>query len=432
MNFDLTDKGLDCIQEIGQHLFAYLGLLQKMPPEKWIFDEMQKLGDIRFKFGEDASPFALCPQIASTMQKVPPSEALCGDMVLYEYDQDAITSLLSKLTLESVRVQVQAKKLADRCTQVDTSYGSPMQLLPIEDQWLESWRAAMNASGSIEESTKITSELGLSLPKPNPFIPEDLSLKPPPQEPKAKPSLLKGTESMTCVFHKQDDTFKQPKARVSFSIYSPFFTQDPVNYTKAELWCRCVEEALQEYAYDAEVAGVEYSLGLGAACLRLVLAGYNDKLHVLLDAVTEKMVSLVEIPEQIFSLWPIAWATTSETRRSIRLLMGSAECDWTSFLCAGHPFQLTSAWRPSRKITCGDLNGLAEQFFVAGAHVESLMLGNLTAEDARLLASKLMTDSISTRPSPCSRREPRLHSQRDPPSGSSTAQTLKTPTMPCS
>mmetsp|Transcript_83765 Transcript_83765/g.200968 ORF Transcript_83765/g.200968 Transcript_83765/m.200968 type:complete len:993 (-) Transcript_83765:112-3090(-) len=391
VNFDLTDKGLDCIQEIGQHLFAYLGLLQKMPPEKWIFDEMQKLGDMRFKFGEDASPFALCPQIASTMQKVPASEALCGDMVLYEYDPDAITSLLSRLTLESVRVQVQAKKLADRCKQVDTSYGSPMQLLPIEDQWLESWRAALNASGTIEASTKITSELGLSLPKPNPFIPEDLSLKPPPQEPKAKPSLLKGTESLTCVFHKQDDTFKQPKARVSFSIYSPFFTQDPTNYTKAELWCRCVEEALQEYAYDAEVAGVEYSLGLGAACLRLVLAGYNDKLHVLLDAVTEKMVSLVEIPEQIFSIVANSMGDDLRNQAFHSPPYGQCRMRLDELLMRGTSFPAYQRLEAFEKITCSDLKGLAEQFFVAGAHVESLMLGNLTAEDARLLASKLMT-----------------------------------------
>ncbi|CAE7210328.1 IDE [Symbiodinium natans] len=390
VNFDLTDKGLDSVQEIGQHLFAYLGLLQKMPPEKWIFDEMQKLGDIRFKFREDASPFTLCPQVVSTLQKMPPSEALCGDYMLYEYDPDAIVSLLSKLSLGSVRVQVQAKKLADRCTMTDTSYGSPMQLLPIEPKWLEAWSDAMNASGTAEASKKITTELGLSLPKPNPFIPEDLSLKPQPQEPQALPVLLKGTEPMMCVFHKQDDTFKQPKARVSFSIYSPFFTQDPANYTKTELWCRCVEEALQEYAYDAEVAGVEYSLGIGSACLRLVLAGYNDKLHVLLDAVTEKMVSMVEVPEQIFSI--VASGMGDDLRNqafhSPPYVQSNLRLD--ELTMRGTSFPAYQRLEAFDKITCADLKGLVEQFFAGGAHVESLMLGNLTADDARLLSSKLM------------------------------------------
>ncbi|CAE7760635.1 mug138 [Symbiodinium pilosum] len=207
----------------------------------------------------------------------------------------------------------------------------------------------------------------------------------------AVPVLLKGTEPMTCVFHKQDDRFKQPKARVSFSIYSPFFTQDPMSYTKSELWCRCVEEALQEYAYDAEVAGVKYSLSLGSACLRLVLIGYNDKLHVLLDAVTAKMMSMVEVPEQIFSIVSDGMGDDlrNQAFHSPPYLQSNMRMD--ELLTTGMSFPAYKRLEAFEQIKCSDLKGLVEQFFASGAHVESLMLGNLTADDARLLCSKLTT-----------------------------------------
>lgn len=398
VTFELTDKGLDAVEEIGRYLFAYLGMLQKSTPEKWIFDEAQRLSDITFKFKEDARPFQLCPAIALSLHQFPPSEALCGGILQYEFNPDAISNLLSKLTLDTVRVQFQAKVLADRCTEKDTSYSSPMALLQIEPGWLESWANVLKAGGSLEESRDITSKMGLHLPPPNPFIPEDLSLKPP-SEKQAVPVLLKGTEPPVAgIFHRQDDLFQQPKAQVTFFIYSPYFTKDVASYMKTAIWSLCVEEALQDFAYDAEIAGVGYALKVSGGSLRLVLSGFNDKLHVLLEAVTEKMISMTAVPEHIFAIVMDAAGDDLRNQAEHAQPIQQAIHRFDDLLYQGRSFPVLEKLKAWEKIQREDLSNLCARFFADGAHVEALILGNLTAEDAKQLSAKLVTGLQLSKP----------------------------------
>jgi len=252
---DLTDKGLAHIKEIGTILFSFLGMLQKTPVEKWIWDEMSNLMKIQFQFQEDSTPFDLAADAAQSLMQHPAAEALAGRTLLYDYDPQGITAILSKLTLDSVRVQHSAKSLADRCTDKDTSYGSPMKFEAIDPSWLDEWSKALSpGNGTAEEAIAACAARGLHLPTPNPFIPEDLSLRPLPASPPTLPVRVE-TDKLGCVFHRQDDAFKQPKAQVTFLIRAPFVNRDAESFMKAELWCRAVTEALSEYAYDAEIAG---------------------------------------------------------------------------------------------------------------------------------------------------------------------------------
>jgi len=391
VNFDLTDKGLSNLTEIGTHLFTFIGLLQKLPVEKWIAEEIMKLRKIQFKFGEDMGPFDLCPQVAAAMHNYPPSESLAGDTLVYDYDADVISSVLARLTLESVRVSHQAKCLADKCTEKDTSYDSPMAFLPLEAEWLEKWSAALlPGDGSAEAAVNAAAAMGLHLPKPNPFIPEDLSLRELPAEPPLLPVLLESSiPPVARIFHRQDDTFKQPKAYVTFQIYSPFAMQNVETCTAAEIWCRCVEEALSEFAYDAEVAGVKYSLALRSGAISLVVAGFNDKLSVLLSAVTEKMRSMAEVPSNVFDI--VADAYGDEIRNTAFHSPPYSQCGmrFTELSTQGSSFPSYLRCQAFQSLKREDLSGMPDKLFEA-CHVEAVMLGNLNRDDAHTLAATLV------------------------------------------
>jgi insulysin len=45
INFGLTDKGIENVEEIMKHVFQYLNMLRKEKPQKWIFNEMNDLGN---------------------------------------------------------------------------------------------------------------------------------------------------------------------------------------------------------------------------------------------------------------------------------------------------------------------------------------------------------------------------------------------------
>ena len=64
----------------------------------------------------------------------------------------------------------------------------------------------------------------------------------------------------------------------------------------AELWCRLyaalVTDALNEYSYDADLAGLTYSFEASSLGFYVSVSGYNDKLHVLLRDVLENAKNL--------------------------------------------------------------------------------------------------------------------------------------------
>jgi len=243
-------------------------------------------------------------------------------------------------------------------------------------------------------------EMGLHLPKPNPFIPEDLSLRELPAEPPKLPVALDAAvPPVSCIFHRQDDVFRQPKAHVVFHIFSPYATQDAENFLKVELWCRAVEEALNEYAYDATVAGVSYALGMRAGFISLAVAGFNDKLGVLLAAVTEKMRSLTEVPDNIYSI--VADAYADEIRNQAFHSPPYAQCTmrFNELATRGMTFPSYIRYKAFQSLKREDLSNMAEQIFGA-CHVEAVVLGNMNAEDARVLAGTLAKGLCLEKPLP--------------------------------
>jgi insulysin len=63
-----------------------------------------------------------------------------------------------------------------------------------------------------------------------------------------------------------------------------------------QLWHRVyavlVTDALNEYSYDADLAGLTYSFKASSLGFYISVSGYNDKLHVLLRDVLGKAKSL--------------------------------------------------------------------------------------------------------------------------------------------
>eukprot|EP00434_Breviolum_minutum_P006888 symbB.v1.2.006079.t1/scaffold332.1/size322744/14 len=243
--------------------------------------------------------------------------------------------------------------------------------------------------------------MGLHLPPPNPFIPEDLSLKTAPSDNQVVPQLVTFKEpdvQAVSIFHRQDDLFQQPKAQVTFYIYSPYFQRDAASYLKTTLWSQCVEEALQEYAYDAQIAGVGYSLQLSGGSLKLVLAGFNDKLHVLLEAVTQKMVSMSSVPDHIFSIIMDTFTDDLRNQAYHSQPIQQASMRFEDLLNRGSSFPVLELLEILPQIQRSDLDNLCQNFFVEGSHVEALTLGNLTVENVKHLSHKLVTGLKLSKP----------------------------------
>lgn len=390
VEFELTEKGVNAVGEIGQLLFTYIGMLQKQEPQQRIFDEMSRLRRIQFKFGEDRRPFELATDIAGSLQQLPPAEVLAGKRLLYEYEPAAISSLLSMLTLEGVRVQHCAKVLLERCTDKDTSYDSPMAFLPLEADWRTDWAHALGMGRSAAENLAAAAASGLFLPEPNPFIPDDLSLKTLPAEPVPLPVRVpSATPPVAYIFHRQDDRFKQPKAKIVFRISSPLINKDVASYVKTELWANAVEESLKDFTYDAEIASLKYSLSLAHGALVLSVSGFHDKLNVLLEAVTAKMRSMTTIPENIFQIVSDAYGDTLKNTAFRSRPISQCSMFFSELATKGGSFLAATRHAAFQDMQLDQWDGFSEKLFEV-CHVEAIGIGNVTQEDAQRLSGDLV------------------------------------------
>lgn len=391
VTFELTDKGLNSVQEIGDCLFTYLGLLRQSPVEEWVFEELQKLGRIRFKFGEDTTPFNLSSRISSSLQVHPAEQVLEADYCVYDYDPTAISEMIAKLTLEGVRVRHTAKAFEERCTDRDTQYNSPIKFLPLEASWLEAWSASMCPGATADAAAAAALAKGLSMPKPNPFIPEDLSLKDLPPTPPLYPERVPSTPApASCIYHRQDDVFRQPKLRVSYLVRTPFVYKDAASNIAATLWCMAVEEELKDFTYDAHLGEVNYSLNVSPPGVRLDLAGFHDKLPVLLRAVADKMKAMTTVPQNSYDI--VADSLRDGLQNVAFHSKPYAQCSrlFSDLQVRGASFPIEDLLEAFKTLSASSLDGMFNSIFDV-CHVEALVLGNAKPDGARSLAADFVS-----------------------------------------
>ncbi|KAG0350410.1 Insulinase (Peptidase M16), partial [Gamsiella multidivaricata] len=132
----------------------------------------------------------------------------------------------------------------------------------------------------------------LHFPVPNEYIPKNFETgKVPTPSPLSHPVLVKHTP-LARLWHKKDDVFWIPRAHLCFLLRSPMMTMSPSHQARSMLYVELVKDALNEEAYNAEQAGLYYSLSCTIDGVVLKVEGYNDKAHLLLQKIIRTMKTL--------------------------------------------------------------------------------------------------------------------------------------------
>ncbi|CAJ0917258.1 unnamed protein product [Ranitomeya imitator] len=214
------------------------------------------------------------------------------------------------------------------------------------------------------------------LPMRNEFIPTNFEIVPLEKDATSYPALIKDT-AMSKLWFKQDDKFFLPKACLNFEFFSPFAYVDPLHCNMAYLYLELLKDSLNEYAYAAELAGLNYDLQNTIYGMYLSVKGYSDKQHILLRKIVEKMATF-EIDEKRFEIIKEAYMRSLNNFRAeqphqhamyyLRLLM--TEVAWTKD-------ELREALED---VTLLRLKAFIPQL-LSRLHVEALLHGNINKAD---------------------------------------------------
>jgi len=119
---DLTQEGLEHVDDIVKIVFQYLGMLREEGPKKWIFDECVKLNEMRFRFKEKEQPENLVTHAVSSMQIFPLEEVLIAPYLSNEWRPDLIKSLLDELVPSKSRIVMVSQSFEQDCDLAEPYY----------------------------------------------------------------------------------------------------------------------------------------------------------------------------------------------------------------------------------------------------------------------------------------------------------------------
>lgn len=232
-------------------------------------------------------------------------------------------------------------------------------------------------------STSKTRLAELHLPDVNQFIPTKLEVeRKEVKEPAIEPKLIRNDDS-TRIWYKKDDTFWVPKANIFATCRNTLPGATAENSLKARLYTDLVQDALEEYSYDAELAGLDYSVVSHSMGLEFTVSGYNDKLAVLLEKVLLTMRDLEVKPGRFEII----------KERQLRGLKNwgfqqpyNQVGDFTRWLTSEKAYLNEQSLAELPHITATDIQQFYPQL-LGQMHIETFVHGNLYKEDALKLGS---------------------------------------------
>ncbi|KAK1679676.1 hypothetical protein QYE76_040524 [Lolium multiflorum] len=282
----LTDVGHEHMEDVIGLLFRYITLLQTSGTPKWIFDELLAICETGFNYRDKSPPMNYVASISSNMQIFPPEDWLIASSVPSKFSPDAIQRVLNELTPDNVRIFWESKSFEGQTNLTEPWYGTSYCVEAVPPSTTQKW---------VEKAP----DEDLHLPKPNIFIPTDLSLKKV-EEKTSFPCMLRKTP-FSRLWYKPDTLFFTPKVYIKMDFHCPLSHSSPESSVLTSVFTRLLMDYLNDYAYDAEVAGLYYAVVPNDTGFQVTMVGYNDKMTTLLETVIGKIANF-EVKVDRFSV----------------------------------------------------------------------------------------------------------------------------------
>ncbi|KAF9425755.1 Insulinase (Peptidase M16) [Entomortierella beljakovae] len=394
---DLTKEGLVHYEDVTLIIFQYIQMLRHEGVRPYIWDEIASLAATSFRFKEKSPAAGYTSRLAGVMQRgYAPEWVLSGSYLIRGIDTNAIMDCINALKFDAWKSHLVTQ---------DTSVVPGGAFTQKEHYYGTEYHVENVSSSLIERLNTLELNPELFLPAPNDFIPENFETnKLPVTSPLKTPILLKHTP-LTRIWHKKDDVFWVPKVNMYFQLKSPLSYSSPSNNVKTRLYVNLLKDALNEYAYDADLAGLLYSLDTTIEGMILSVEGYNDKAHVLLQKVVEKMKNLVIDPERFHLIQD----QMDRMYRNFKLEAPHQHAMYyMSYLTQEKLWTQEENLAELKDITPEDIQAFYPTL-LSRLHIEGLVHGNMTAADA-LKAGSIIEEGLSPKPLvPSELLSPRSH-----------------------
>ncbi|VTJ59018.1 Hypothetical predicted protein [Marmota monax] len=283
ISITLTDEGYEHFYEVAHTVFQYLKMLQKLGPEKRVFEEIQKIEDNEFHYQEQTDPVEYVENMCENMQLYPLQDFLTGDQLLFEYKPEVIAEALNQLVPQKANLVLLSGANEGKCNLKEKWFGTQYSIEDVENSWAELWKSNFELNPD------------LHLPAENKYIATDFTLKAFDCPETEYPVKIVNTPQGS-LWYKKDNKFKIPKAYIRFHLITPLIQKSAANVVLFDIFVNILTHNLAEPAYEADVAQLEYKLVAGEHGLIIRVKGFNHKLPLLFQLIIDYLAEFSSTP----------------------------------------------------------------------------------------------------------------------------------------
>jgi len=301
MSLSLTRKGMRAKDKVLDSIFQWIGLIKKVATENpaqlaKYHNELQQIGMTNFKFREQGNPMDFCSSASEIMFDTNrPEEILVSGTKSDDYDPIIAAAFMDRLSPYNCMINIVDSDLKQESPDewlVEPLYGAVYRESNISEDQLKLW----------EKSSKVDPKL--HVPALNEYIPTDFSLRcqdsggcmteSERERTKSEPPTLCFESENFRMWHKMDQFWRVPKTFIRLSIVSPRTYESPRSMTLSRIFQKVLNDDLNSFVYDASLAGCNYNINCAPTGYKISVRGYSEKLPVLLETLTSRMLSLIQ------------------------------------------------------------------------------------------------------------------------------------------
>ena len=369
IDIKLTEAGITQNERIVKMTHSALSHLRNKGVQSWVFDELKQLSDLNFRFQEKSDPIRYVSRLASAMHDFPVRDWLRGGTFLEQFDADLTQRLLDSMTPDKALVSISYPGIATN--QLSPNYQTPYALASGEAV----------ARPLAEDDSALAS---IALPAPNEFIAQNVDvLSVSAADASDQPVLI--SQQGVDVWFQHDNEFDVPKGALNVNFRSALVGQTPEVDIALELYTALVSDQANDFAYAAQIAGLQSSVYRHSRGISLRVNGYNDKQEALLGRLLGVMQAMDFSEERFNNL---------RAERIRQIENKSAQRPASQIMGALREALNHSAWSDDQQVAAlkalslGSVKAQAEVFW-RSASAEVLLYGNYVVEDVAAVSAVL-------------------------------------------
>ncbi len=369
LNISLTEKGAADYSRVLQVLFSYTDMLRNEGPRDWLYEEQSQLSQLGFRYREQGNPIGYVSGLASGMHHYEPVDTLRGPYIMDHYDEVMLDGLLAQLRPDNALVI-----FSDASAASDTV--SRRYQVPYSQRELELTQLAIPA-----EDAAIAA---MHLPAPNDFIAEDVSLVELPADLPVVPQVAHQAARQK-IWFMPDEEFRLPKGATYINFRSTEIGSSAAQTAMAGLYTALLMDQVNEFAYPARLAGLNFVFYKHGQGISLRVSGYNDKQALLLERLLTDIKEPGFDPQRFENVRKdmIRGLENSVAKRPSSQVMD----DLKEALLYRH-WGEKALIQALQKTTPGDLDAYIARFW-SGATAEVLLFGNYSPARAKQVSAML-------------------------------------------